>query len=88
MWVCGWGGGCSDDCGLDLRLTTWEERLVCFHNMFLMTQVHAALMTYIFLRADDKEGQITNVDLHLIEINKSALIHEFIGYIFSVVTST
>ena len=47
VWVCGWGGGCSDDCGLDLRLTTWEERLVCFHNMFLMTQVHAALMTYI-----------------------------------------
>ena len=47
VWVCGWGGGCSDDCGLDLRLTTWEERLVCFHNMFLMTQVHAVLMTYI-----------------------------------------
>ena len=47
VWVCGWGGGCSDDCGLDLRLTTWEERLVCFHNIFLMTQVHAALMTYI-----------------------------------------
>ena len=42
-----WVEGCSDDCGLDLRLTTWEERLVCFHNMCLMTQVHAALMTYI-----------------------------------------